>query len=109
MQGFDELVRVLLSKDERRPDLQNVAIAAGRADQDAAPTHAFDDLLSRVAIGFNRRGLDDFDADGETDLANVPDDGALARDLTESGREIVARRRGVLHDALVVHDVKHGE
>ena len=71
VKGLEEQIRMLALEDERRPDLERVCRAAGRANEHRPLTHALDDLLRRRTIGLGRAGVNDFDADGQADAAHL--------------------------------------
>src|SRR4051794_7619876 len=99
---------MLASEDERWPNLERIAVASARADQDAVASHPFDDFLRSPRVRLGRVWLDDLHTDRHADRTDLADRRVRAEVLEPPG-EVTPDLRRALHDALVVNHLEHGQ
>ena len=99
---------MLAPEDERWLELEHVVKGSFGAEQDAAPLHAFDDVIRFPVSGFERVAISNqFDAEEESRTAHLPDDGEARLQGLQALHPIAADLVGVLLQVFIGDDLEH--
>ena len=108
VQRRDELVDVVRSDRQRRPDLQHVVGRPFGADEDARLAHPIHDVARRTRRGRPRLTIaHEIDADEQPEAAHVADHGVPSLQRAQSREQPITLHAGILLQPLLVDDAQH--
>src|ERR1035438_1152307 len=107
VQAVDQRVRIGAGEDHRRLDLDHVVEGAVGREQHAKILHAIDQGRGfRGGRRLRGSGAHQFEAEEETEAANVTDDGVARGEFAQTGPQVIAGRERVLLQLFVANDIK---